>query len=1082
MLQIDGTNKDDLLYGTAGDDTIFGGAGNDTLYGGDGNDRLITGDGEDIAYGGSGDDQINGWIDPVHGYWVYYLDSPGSQQLYGEDGNDFIRGSEYADRLFGGNGNDTLVGGAGNDLLDGGSGNDVLWDQSSGNDTLIGGSGDDKLMTYLSTGDDSLDGGQGNDDIQGGQGNDTLIGGDGNDNLGGWEGNDSLDGGGGDDTLSGGIGNDTLCGGEGNDELHGGNGDDVLNGGLGNDKLWGDDGNDTLNGGDGNDQILTGDGNVGSVVVYGGSGDDQINGYSTGNHTFVYFVGASGSLQLHGDEGNDFIVGGWSSDQIWGGDGNDEIYASNGADTILGESGNDYLNGGAGDDLLNGGVGNDSLYGGDGNDTLVGGGGIDDLYGGDGNDYYIVGSKTTRIIDFGGTDAALVTASFVKVPSTIESVVYEVGVEALPYWIDALVGNDNSGNRDAGIVAANRTIYYIFPSTLPPQMPWMVDPREFLPFTDAQKEFTRQALAYISTITNLAFIETTDSSHLNSITFANKVNANPVGYAIASSIGMNVFVADAPLYLTPVDGTHAAVLLMHEIGHTLGLKHPFDSSPNLPSIEDDSLWTVESYTTRIPAPTYRTYSPLDIAALQYIYGPSTTSRTGDDIYNLSATDTNFIWDGAGNDTLSASSQTQPVTLYLEPGYWGYIGSKATNITAAGQVTVNFGTVIENLIGGSGNDSLFGNAVDNRISGGAGDDTIAGGGGNDIIDGGGGTDTAAYEGSRSSYTITSTADGIVIASASDGSDTLANVEFVKFADQTVSLVDSDVAAPSVINFNPADESAAAPISHDIVFTFSEAIQHGSGTITLKTAAGTVAATYDAASSTNLSISGSTLTINPSSDLGIFSSYKVEIPAGAIKDLAGNSYAGVSDYNFSTETLDSLYHFCVVAFSAAPGTTFMGQMADAYNAGLSVKEIVNIFTTKPQFTSTYPESLTNLQLATALVNNNVKDSVSEAVKLLGIADIVQALDYGLSRGEVIYNVFGNLATLPLIDPAWNAVWGNTAIQFQNQTAVARYYTEVMGAGGTDLATLRVVIGSVDAHTDVSTPQVIATLIGVEMAAMH
>jgi Ca2+-binding RTX toxin-like protein len=134
-----------------------------------------------------------------------------------------------------------------------------------------------------------------------------------------------------------------------------------------------------------------------------------------------------------------------------------------------------------------------------------------------------------------------------------------------------------------------------------------------------------------------------------------------------------------------------------------------------------------------PAQYHVAYSPLDIATLQYLYGPSKTARTGNDTYTLSTATPNFIWDGAGTDTLSASSQTQPVTLYLEPGYWGYIGSKTATITAPGQVTVNFGTVVENLIGGSGNDTLHGNDADNAIAGGPGNDTLYGGAGNDTFD-------------------------------------------------------------------------------------------------------------------------------------------------------------------------------------------------------------------------------------------------------------------------------------------------------------------------------------------------------------
>jgi Ca2+-binding RTX toxin-like protein len=88
-----------------------------------------------------------------------------------------------------------------------------------------------------------------------------------------------------------------------------------------------------------------------------------------------------------------------------------------------------------------------------------------------------------------------------------------------------------------------------------------------------------------------------------------------------------------------------------------------------------------------------------------------------------------------------------------------------------------------------------------------------------------------------------------------------------------------------------------MSQNIVVTFSESIQWGSGNIVLKTVGGAIIETY-AAGSSNLSISATTLTINPSADLAFSTSYKVEFAAGSIKDLAGNSFAGASNYNFTT----------------------------------------------------------------------------------------------------------------------------------------------------------------------------------------
>ena len=158
----------------------------------------------------------------------------------------------------------------------------------------------------------------------------------------------------------------------------------------------------------------------------------------------------------------------------------------------------------------------------------------------------------------------------------------------------------------------------------------------------------------------------------------------------------------------------------------------------------------------------------------------------------------------------------------------------------------------------------------------------------------------------------------------------------------------------------------------------------------------------------------------------------------------------------------------------GVTFMGQMTEAYNSGMTVKQIVEVFSTKPQFTSTYADSMTNVDFATLLVANVVKDSASVATKTQAVNDIVSALTVW-SRGETIYQIFGNLANMQLTDPDW----GNTALQFNNQTAVARHFTEVMHNTTTDMPTLKAIVGSVTPTTDVSTPEHIATLIGVELS---
>jgi Ca2+-binding RTX toxin-like protein len=172
---------------------------------------------------------------------------------------------------------------------------------------------------------------------------------------------------------------------------------------------------------------------------------------------------------------------------------------------------------------------------------------------------------------------------------------------------------------------------------------------------------------------------------------------------------------------------------------------------------------------------------------------------------------------------------------------------------------------------------------------------------------------------------------------------------------------------------------------------------------------------------------------------------------------------------------LYQFFITAFNAAPGVTYMDQLAEAYRAGMTVKQIVDIFTTKSQFTDMYPASMSHAQLAQALVNNIVKTSASDVTQQAAVKDITDAM--GVAKwtvGQVIFQVFGNLANFPYSDPTW----GNTAKQFANQIAVAKTYTDTFSQSTTDLPTLRSVMAPVSHLSDVSTQDMQINLIGLAL----
>ena len=172
---------------------------------------------------------------------------------------------------------------------------------------------------------------------------------------------------------------------------------------------------------------------------------------------------------------------------------------------------------------------------------------------------------------------------------------------------------------------------------------------------------------------------------------------------------------------------------LHEIGHTLGLEHPFEGHDRLPESEDKESLTVMSYTFDKPMETLGIY---DIMALQSIYGPAKL-RTGNDTYKLG--EDKLIWDGGGVDKIDASAAKHGVTLDLHDGSRSAIGGFEESLQAKGQVYLGDFTEIENARGSAYADTILGNALDNSITGGTGNDKIKGGGGADVLKGQSGSD-------------------------------------------------------------------------------------------------------------------------------------------------------------------------------------------------------------------------------------------------------------------------------------------------------------------------------------------------------
>jgi serralysin len=238
-------------------------------------------------------------------------------------------------------------------------------------------------------------------------------------------------------------------------------------------------------------------------------------------------------------------------------------------------------------------------------------------------------------------------------------------------------------------------ITYSFPSTMPSDYENESNlNNNWTPLNNNDKTLVREAFEKLSKFLPVTFKEVNENGDIR-FSKIDIPNANESGFTttiisgddvITDGIGSDIFLSN-----TYDENMIGEDTILHEIGHALGLKHPFEGEPTL-NYNDDVLHTIMSYTqkeTYLPkviitkndddSITYGVsaiplgkdnYGDYDIEALQYLYGKK-DNNLGDNVIDESNLYNNYgfdnVFDDGGIDTLNLSNCNDNSDIYLEGG-------------------------------------------------------------------------------------------------------------------------------------------------------------------------------------------------------------------------------------------------------------------------------------------------------------------------------------------------------------------------------------------------------------------------------